>query len=219
MQPARARPLRPFPRRRRTRAQLAAPPSPGSAPYLLPVLLSIGARLGDERLKELLILPRLRMPEHADGEPPLRVLEPLDRAVVGPCNLDEAVTDSACTLVVMRLHRRAVAEDGAEPRAVVDLHAVLREDALHLAVLLATDDVRKMLDEVAAARNVQDLEAAADREHRHVACERAFEKRELAAVALGARRVRLRMRVGAVGLRIEIVATGKEQSVECVERL
>ena len=98
----------------------------------------------------------------------------------------------------MRLHRRVLAEHRAEARAVVDLHAVIGEDALHLAMLLAADDLRQMLHEVAAARDVQHLEAAADGEHRHVARERAFEQRKLAAVALGLRASRLGVRRGAV---------------------
>ena len=118
-------------------------------------------------------------------EAPLGILERLDRAVVGPRDLAQPFADAADALVVVRLHRRVLAEQRAEPRAVVDLHAVLREDARHLAVLLVPDHLGQVLHEVAAARDVQHLEAAADREHRHVARERRLEQRKLAAVALG----------------------------------
>jgi hypothetical protein len=50
-------------------------------------------------------------------------------------------------------------------------------------VLLVPDDVGQVLDEVAAAGDVQHLAPAADCEHRHVALERALEQRELGVVA------------------------------------
>ena len=157
------------------------------------------------------------MPEHADDERLSRILEPLDRAVVGPRDLAQPFADPPDALVVVRLHRRRATCADAGGR--IDAHRVLGERAVDLAVLLVPDDLGQVLDEVAAARDVQHLEAAADREHRHVARERGLEQRELAAVALGVRSVRLRMRLGAVLLRIEVVAAGEEQAVERVERL
>ena len=81
------------------------------------------------------------------------------------------------------------------------------------------DDVGKVLDEVAAAGDVQHLAPAADGQHGHVARERALEERELGAVALGPRPVRLGVRLGAVGLRVEVGAAGEDEPVERVERL
>ncbi len=86
-------------------------------------------------------------------------------------------------------------------------------------MLLVPDDLGQVLDEVAAARDVQHLEAAADREHRQVARERRLEQRELAAVALGVRARRLRMRLGAVLVGLEVVAAGEDEAVERVEHL
>ena len=51
------------------------------------------------------------MPEHAEREPPRRVLERLDRAVVGPRHLAQPLADAAEALVVVRLHRLLAAED------------------------------------------------------------------------------------------------------------
>ncbi len=50
---------------------------------------------------------------------------------------------------------------------------------------VVADQVGQVLDEVAAEGDVQDLRAAADREHRQVALERRAQERELGAVALG----------------------------------
>jgi hypothetical protein len=76
-----------------------------------------------------------------------------------------------------------------------------------------------MLDEIAAARDVHDLEAAAHGEHGHVARERSLEQRQLACVALRSRPARLRMRVRAVRVRVDVGAAGEDQPVERVEGL
>src|SRR5438874_7483724 len=88
----------------------------------------------------------------------------LDRAVVGPRHLAQAVADTSDALVVMRFHGRSRPEHRPEPRAVVDLHSVVGERSLHHPMLLAADDLGQVLHEIAAARDIQDLETAADRE-------------------------------------------------------
>ena len=74
------------------------------------------ARLLDERLEQREVLALLRMPEHAEREPVRRVLERLDRPVLGPGRFAEPLAKPAEALVVRRLDRRAVAEDLAELR-------------------------------------------------------------------------------------------------------
>ena len=76
-----------------------------------------------------------------------------------------------------------------------------------------------MLYEVAAETDVQHLRAAADSEYGHFARKRALEQRELCAVAVRADAEGLRVRLGAVQLRIEVGAAGEEQPVDGVERL
>ena len=61
--------------------------------------------------------------------------------------------------------------------------------------------------------------AAADGEHGHLACQRPLEERELGAVARGTRAARLRVRLRAVAVGVEIGPTGEDQAVERVERL
>src|SRR2546423_9563795 len=100
----------------------------------------MGARLGDERLEQLRVVPGLGMPEHAQRQAPRGILERLDRAVVRPRPLAQAGPDGPEALMVMRLDRHASAEQRAEPRAVLDAHRMLREDALHVPVSLVADD-------------------------------------------------------------------------------
>ena len=71
-----------------------------------------------------------------------------------------------------------------------------------------------MLYEIASAHDVQELEAAADRERRHVALERGLQKRQLAGVPPGLGVVGLGMRVSAVPRRIDVRTTGEDDSVQ-----
>ena len=86
--------------------------------------------------------------------------------------------------MVVRLHRRVAADERAEPGAVLDPHLVVAEDAGHRAVLLVADDVRQVLDEVAAARDVQDCEprqtASTGRSRASAACRSASSARSRA---------------------------------------
>src|SRR3954468_16804910 len=135
------------------------------------------------------------MPQDADQERLVWILDPLDCAVLGPGDLAEALADSTDALVVMR-HDRAVSI--ADARRGIDAHRVLRELAENLAVLLVTHDLGQVLDDVAAAGDVEHLEATTDREHRQVAGERALEQRELAPVSLRVRARGCGMRLGPV---------------------
>src|SRR5215211_4592940 len=76
-----------------------------------------------------------------------------------------------------------------------------------------------MLHEVASARDVEDLTATADGEHRHVALEGGFEESKLGAIAFGPDSIGLGMLLGAVQLRVEVGAAREEEPVERVESL
>ena len=160
------------------------------------------------------------MPEDGDGEALVRVLEALERAVRGPRGLDEPLPHAADALVVARLHAVvALTEDRGEPRAVLDVDRVLGEGAEPLAMALVAERLGQVLDEIAAAEDVQQLEAAADRERRHVALERAREQRELAGVAVRLGRIGRGVTLGAVVRRIDVDAAGEDDAVEDVQRL
>src|SRR5437868_13294375 len=127
---------------------------------------AVRARLGDELLVELLVFARLRMPEDAEGEAPRRILDRLDGAVLGDRGHAQPLSEAPEALVVVRLDRCALAEQLPEPASRLERDVVIREDTRRVLVLLVADDVREVLDEVAAERDVQHLRAAADREHR-----------------------------------------------------
>ena len=76
-----------------------------------------------------------------------------------------------------------------------------------------------MLDQVATAQDVQQLEAAADRERRQITLERGLEEPQLACIAVGLRRVGRRMPLGAVARRVDVDAAREHDPVEHVERL
>ena len=142
------------PSRRPSRAGGAAAVAAGLG---LALRLPVRPRLVDERAEEGRVLAFLRVPEHADGEALVRILDRLERPVVGPRRLDEPVADRPEALVVVRLDRGALAEQRAEPRPLLHVDLVIGEDARRVLVLLVADDVRQVLDEVAAARDVQHL--------------------------------------------------------------
>src|SRR2546423_14044641 len=156
------------------------------------------------------------MPQDADDERLVGILDPLDGAVLGPGDLTEACADSIDALVMMRHDSAATLADA---RRGIDADRVLRELPEYLAVLLVPHDLGQVLDDVAAPGDVEHLEATADREHRQLACERGLEQRELAAVALGVRARRLRMRLRAVLVGLQVVAAGEDEAVEHVEHL
>src|ERR687885_766776 len=83
----------------------------------------------DERLEELHVLARLRMPEDAEREAPIRRLHGLDRPVLGVRRDPEALAEPAEALVVVGLHRRAIAEQRLQPRPALDRHVVVGEGA------------------------------------------------------------------------------------------
>jgi hypothetical protein len=88
-----------------------------------------------------------------------------------------------------------------------------------MPMFVVADDLGKVLDEVTAERDVQDLRSPADGEHGHVALERRSEQCELRAVASLVHAFGLRMPLGAVVLRIEVLASREEDPVERVEGL
>ena len=84
---------------------------------------------------------------------------------------------------------------------------------------LVTDLVGKVLQEVAAAEDVQQLEAAADRESGQIALERRLEQPQLPRVAAGLRRVGRWVPVGPVVDGVDVDAAREDDAVEHVERL
>ena len=137
------------------------------------------------------------------------------RPVLGPRDLAQTVADPTQRLVVMRLDRASHLTD---PRRRVDLHRVLRELTDDLPVLLVADNVGEVLDDVTAASDVQHLKAATDREHGRYRSSAAVRSARSPWSRSGRAHGR-RMGVGAVLLRLQVVAAGEDQPVERVEQL
>src|SRR6202022_3794630 len=106
--------------------------------------------LADELFEQPCVVTRLGVPEHAEGEAPLGILEPLDRPVFGPGQGSEPGAEPAEALVVVRLDRRAVADQRPEHAVGVDVDLVLGEDAGNELVFLVADYVGQVLPGVPA---------------------------------------------------------------------
>src|SRR6187551_717747 len=117
-------------------------------------VLAVVPRFGDERLEEPQVLAGLGVPEDAEGEATRGVLEPLERAVFRVRRLAQALAEPAEPLVVVRLHRRVVAEQRRQPAFGDELHVVVGVRARGVLVLVVADDVGQVLDEIAAEGDV-----------------------------------------------------------------
>src|SRR4051794_5354631 len=197
------------------------PAENGSADWLggLGALGAVLAALFDEGLEQALVLADLGVPEDAQREAALRVLERLERAVVRPCRLAEAPAELPEALVVVRLDRRVVAEQRLEPRARLERHVVVGVLTRRVLVLVVADEVGKMLDEVAAEADVQHLAPTADGQQWHVAFECPVQERQLGTVALLEHPVRLRVRIVTVRRRVQVGAAREHDRIEQVEGL
>ena len=173
----------------------------------------------DEVREQRSVLPRFRVPLHADDEPLRGILDPLQGAVAGPGRLDEPVSESTDSLMVVGGDVGARPDHRRQSGSVLHLDGMLGEDAWKLLVLVARNLLGEVLDEIAAARDVQQLKSAADRERRHVLLERCGEQSQFPRVAARLRHIRLRMRLGAVERRVDVGAPGEHNAVQRLERL
>ena len=115
---------------------------------------------------------------------------------------------------------RLAPEDALQARAGGDDDRVGRDPArLLLAVRdLDADGVGDVLEERAAARDVEQLLAAADRQDRHPARVGAAQQLELEGVEVGLGRAERRVRLLAVGRRVHVGPAGDHQPAEAVEQ-
>src|SRR6476646_8859014 len=165
------------------------------------------ACLLDECLEERSVLTGLRMPLDADDESVRRVLHALECPVRCPGCLYEAVADAAQSLMVVRGHLGGRSDNLTQPRSLLHLDRVDGELARDLLVVVVSDLLWEVLDQVSPTRDVQELEPAADRERRHVALERGVQERDLSGVPPCLRRVRFGMRLCPVVRRVDVDTT------------
>ncbi len=160
------------------------------------------------------------MPEHAEHEAALRVLDRLDRPVALRVGGDaQAVPETGHALVVVAARldaRRARRLCGEALR--LDLDLMSSEGPVRPAVDVVGQAVGQVLLELAAVGDVDDLHAAADAQAGEVALGRAADEQQLERVAVGRRRLARGVGLGAVGAGVEVRAAGDEHAVEQVEQ-
>ena len=148
------------------------------------------------------------------------MLEPLDHVVVdGPCADHQAVADAVGALVVVRVHPQPFAGDLPQPRARLGEHVVHAVGAVVQPVRADVDAVGEVLLERAAAGDIDQLEAAADAEHRQVALDGPAGEAQLRGVASLVAGAGRRVAVGAVHLGSDVVAADEQDAVESVEHI
>ena len=131
-----------------------------------------GDGFGDEALEEAGVLGFLGVPEDADGERSRRILECLERAVLGASGDGETLPQTAVALMVVRLHVDPVAEEVSEPRTFGELDRMFGEHARRLLVPVVADEIGHVLLQIAAERDVQHLRPTTDGQHGQVPVER-----------------------------------------------
>ena len=123
--------------------------------------------------------------------------------------------------MVDRLHGRLGAVDAAD--AAVGRDRDLVRDRLHVGRAMhdgGAEEIRDVLHEIAAERDVQDLHAAADAQHgKPRTLERGAHQYELEVVALVAHAVVRLVRVAAVVVGMDVAAAREDEPGDGVERL
>jgi hypothetical protein len=109
------------------------------------------------------------------------------------------------------------AEDRREAGALLDTHVVAAEAAGRRRMIRVTDQVGHVLDERAAAGDVEDLHPAADAEHGQARVEGLGEQGRLAVVAVVHGDLRVLTRGLAVALGVDVGSAGEDQSVQAAD--
>lgn len=134
----------------------------------------------------------------------------------------EAVPDLLDALVMMGLdpvQLLAGGPRGNRPWTEPDVVIGVLEAPERAAMFAVPDVVGEVLAQRAAKRDVEQLHAPADAEHRHVPRGRRLGQRQLGAIALGHYRVGLGVTLFSVRGRIDVAASGEHQRVREVENL
>jgi hypothetical protein len=156
------------------------------------------------------------VPEHSDGESPVWVLHGLGGLVIGIAG-DGQAPRGIEPLMVVRRDADPVAEDSVHLAARLQPHIVQPVDPRRGAVAVVPDDVGQMLGQGTAADDRQQLHAPADAQQRKVPVQRRAHEGQLRCVPLGPQPGRLRVRLLAVQLRVEVGTSGEHDSVQALE--
>jgi hypothetical protein len=123
------------------------------------------------------------MPEDAETEGLLGILDRLDLAVGRSSRDDEPLPHAPDALVVGRVHLDGRPEERGRPGAGLDLDRMPSEHPRRRSMRCEIGLVGEVLYKIATGGDIEELHAAADAEHREAAPARLDEKRELEGVA------------------------------------
>ena len=161
----------------------------------------------------------LRVPLHRDAELAVKGLDGLDRPVLGPCGRREISGDPIERLVMMAVSRRGRAEQSAHRAAYRRAHLSMLEQSRTGVVAADAGPDRKVLHQVTAQRDIEQLHPAADGEHWQIPIERGLQGHQLGAVPVGPHYGRVRPRWLSVAGRVDVGPAGEDQTVQTRDRV
>ncbi len=171
----------------------------------------------DEGAEQAHLPVLLRMPLDADDEAATGHLDCFDDALSGAGDDDQPRPETCDRLMVRATHVGGGPEDPCQAAPLVDRDTDLAEAASPGLVPVVAKAVWKMLDEIAAARDVEDLDPPADGEHGHVPVERRGKQSQLRGVPVGTDCPERRVRLSPVARRGDIGSPGQHQAVQAFE--
>src|SRR5665213_1380355 len=146
------------------------------------------------------------MPLDAEHWPAVCSLQRLRRPVVGTPHDSKPRRRAVDGLVMMARGWHTGTQRGANPAVRIERDGPRAEDPAAFGVGQNPFYLRQMLDQIAAERDVEYLEPAADTKHRHTGLDRRADKRNLGVVAVGPKRPGGRVGVCVVRGRVDICA-------------
>ena len=157
------------------------------------------------------------MPLHREHEALPGQFQRLDHTIGIPCADDQALAEFGDGLMVIALRVDGFTNQCGQPGTRDRAHRQFAEHRVTGPMPAVSDDVRQVLMQRSAERDVEHLRAATDAQHRQLALERRVQQREFPGVALTAGLVGGRMRLLAVGGGVDVLAAGDQQPVQTVE--
>jgi hypothetical protein len=150
------------------------------------------------------------VPLDAEHRPAVRSLERFRRPVVCSSYDPKPWRHPIDGLMVVTRGRNARTQRPADPAIRIKRDGARAENSTPLRVWQNSFNLRQMLDQVAAERDVEHLQPAADAEHRHTFLNSGADKRELGVIAVGSERASGWMRFRGVRSRIDVRTTANQ---------
>ena len=172
----------------------------------------------DDRGEQARIVQRLlRMPLHRKDEVVAGQLDGLDHTVGIPRADHQTGANFVDGLMVVARRVSGLPHQRGQPGARHRAHRQPGEHPVARTMSVVAKHVRQVLVQRAAERDIEDLRAPTDAQHRQPPGQRALQQRELPTIAGSAGLVGRRMRLLAVGDGVQVVAAGNHQGVQAVQ--